>query len=276
MGRGILQPGRCLRLAACLAAAAMLAGMSLRLDAQTSVRLEYYGDPLPEKDMEKIRKIISYEASFYSGFGIRDTVYMKLYVYEDKNDARILAERLAGKSLDLRYTGGMYFPKENTAIITGLKEQRERNIAVVCHEMSHHFVRKLMDDPPAWLNEGLSEYFEHCTAGRKGVSHSMTGYELGRIRSAYMLGEVDLKSFMQTPYSAFMHRQRTDEQYSYVMAHALVTFLIEEAPDSVLEGIVGAFRSRSSRPEDVAGLLDSIYPGGFPAFETDFREYVSE
>ena len=55
MGRGILQPGRCLRLAACLAAAAMLAGMSLRLDAQTSVRLEYYGDPLPEKDMEKIR-----------------------------------------------------------------------------------------------------------------------------------------------------------------------------------------------------------------------------
>ena len=38
------------------------------------------GDPLPEKDMEKIRKIISYEASFYSGFGIRDTVYMKLYV----------------------------------------------------------------------------------------------------------------------------------------------------------------------------------------------------
>ena len=42
--------------------------------------------------------------------------------------------------------------------------------------------------------------------------------------------------------------------------------------------VVGAFTATATAQvkEDVAGLLASIYPGGFSAFETDFREYVSE
>jgi hypothetical protein len=43
------------------------------LHAQT-VKVEYGGDPLPDKDRKKIEQFLQHEVDFYSQFGLPDTL----------------------------------------------------------------------------------------------------------------------------------------------------------------------------------------------------------
>ena len=84
---------------------------------------------------------------------------------------------------------GIYSPKLQKAIILGREKGRERSLAIIYHELSHHFVRQILGRfPPSWLNEGLSEYFEHCKITKKGLRHTFTEYEQGRIRIDVYVG----------------------------------------------------------------------------------------
>lgn len=238
------------------------------LDAQT-VQIEYAGDPLPEKDRRNIEQFISYEVNFYTQFGLPDTLTLQLHVFEDKKEAM---EYLESVNISLPFkAAGIYSPKQQKAIILGREKGRERSLAIIYHELSHHFVRQILGRfPPSWLNEGLSEYFEHCKITKKGLRHTFTEYEQGRIRTMYMLGEIDLPTFMNSGYGKFMKRQATDEQYSYILAHALVTFWIETVPRDILKKLIASLQNKDDL-STVSERIDCVYPGGFRQFEKDFE-----
>lgn len=54
--------------------------------AQT-VKVEYGGDPLPDKDRKKIEQFLQHEVDFYSQFGLPDTLSLQLYVFENRREA---------------------------------------------------------------------------------------------------------------------------------------------------------------------------------------------
>ena len=56
------------------------------LHAQT-VKVEYGGDPLPDKDRKKIEQFLQHEVDFYSQFGLPDTLSLQLYVFENRREA---------------------------------------------------------------------------------------------------------------------------------------------------------------------------------------------
>ena len=198
------------------------------LHAQT-VKVEYGGDPLPDKDRKKIEQFLQHEVDFYSQFGLPDTLSLQLYVFENRREAIDYLESI-NVSLPIKASGA-YSPKLQKAVILGRENGRERSLAIIYHELSHHFVSQILGKrPPSWLNEGLSEYFEHCTIHKKAVRHTFTEYEQGRVRTMYMLGEVNLPTFLNSSQGKFMKQQMTDEQYSYILSHALVTFWIESVP----------------------------------------------
>ena len=87
----------------------------------------------------------------------------------------------------------------------------------------------------------------------------------------YMLGEVNLKEFVDAGRKKFMKQQRTDEQSAYILAHALVTFLIEKMPRSVLVDLFASFDDKTNRAP-VSEKIGQVYPGGFAAFEKDFSK----
>lgn len=165
------------------------------LHAQT-VKVEYGGDPLPGKDRKKIEQFLQHEVDFYSQFGLPDTLSLQLYVFENRREAINYLESI-NVSLPIKASGA-YSPKLQKAVILGRENGRERSLAIIYHELSHHFVSQILDKrPPSWLNEGLSEYFEHCTIHKKAVRHTFTEYEQGRVRTMYMLGEVNLPTFLK-------------------------------------------------------------------------------
>lgn len=135
------------------------------LHAQT-VKVEYGGDPLPGKDRKKIEQFLQHEVDFYSQFGLPDTLSLQLYVFENRREAINYLESI-NVSLPIKASGA-YSPKLQKAVILGRENGRERSLAIIYHELSHHFVSQILGKrPPSWLNEGLSEYFEHCTIHKK-------------------------------------------------------------------------------------------------------------
>lgn len=150
------------------------------LHAQT-VKVEYGGDPLPGKDRKKIEQFLQHEVDFYSQFGLPDTLSLQLYVFENRREAINYLESI-NVSLPIKASGA-YSPKLQKAVILGRENGRERSLAIIYHELSHHFVSQILGKrPPSWLNEGLSEYFEHCTIHKKAVRHTFTEYEQGRVQ----------------------------------------------------------------------------------------------
>lgn len=247
-------------------------GVCCRLDAQV-LYIEYAGNALSDETKERIEKMMDFEKGFYSSFGLPDTLRVRLTVFIDREDGLDYLDSLGvGKVQPLQNVGGLYNNHRREAVILGLKEEEPGSLSTIYHELSNFLTRQVLkNNPPAWLMDGLGEYFEHCNLGKRGVKHSLDTYEKGRIRTMYMSGEVNLKEFVDAGRKKFMKQQRTDEQSAYILAHALVTFLIEKMPRSLLVDLFASFDDKTNLAP-VSEKIGLVYPGGFAVFEKDFAK----
>lgn len=234
-----------------------------------NVRVNYEGDVVSDKDRRKIERMIGHEVVFYARFGLPDTLIVRLHVFNKKKEGQAY---LREKGISVHQTtAGLYSPQLKKAFIIGREKGDEQSLKVIYHEMSHHFTREILGGfPPTWLNEGLAEYFDHCEINKKGViTHELSEYEQGRIRTMYMLDEVDLPLFVNRSHKNFMHQEYTDESYSYILAHALAAFWVEKVPDELFEQLMASLQNKGDM-STVSERIERIYPGGFTQFEADF------
>lgn len=233
--------------------------------------IEYGGDPLKEKERMQIDVMMDYQIEFYDMFGLEDSLRVRLTVFDERSEGLFYLDTIGiGKYHPLKNVDALYMHHRKEAVILGMDEERKRMLPLIYHELSHYFTREVAGaNPPVWFMEGLSEYFEHCEVGRKGVKHFMTSYEKGRIRTMYMLGEINLRRFVDSDRTMFMKKQRTDEQYAYILAHALVTFMIENVSRQVLGDFIYLLQDKTYKSK-VSEKISCVYPGGFEAFENDF------
>lgn len=238
------------------------------------LQVKYAGDPLSEKDKEWIERFLNYEISFYSQFGLSDTTNLQLTVFDKKQDALDYLDSI-GVPLPFLKTSGLYIPRRKEAIILGREKWREESAKIVIHELTHHLSRQTVKLLPGWLNEGFSEYFEHCELGKKGLKHTLGAYERGRIRTMYMLGEVDLKSFIDNTQGDFRKKLHTDENYAYILSHALVTFCLEVAEKEFMKNLVVSLNNNGGKRISYREKIEAIYPGGFSQFEQDFSDFCN-
>lgn len=105
----------------------------------------------------------------------------------------------------------------------------------------------------------------------KTVWNAFLSSYLGRIRTMYMLGEMDLRKFVDSDRSLFMKKQRTDEQYAYILSHLLVTFMIENVSRQVFVNLIDLLHDNTDKSK-VSEKIARTYPGGFETFESDFEK----
>ena len=67
----------------------------------------------------------------------------------------------------------------------------------------------------------------------------------------------------------FITQQITDESYSYILAHALITFCMEKAPKDFFTQLISALRNKENST-NIKELIQTLYPGGFTQFKEDF------
>ena len=145
------------------------------LHAQT-VKVEYGGDPLPGKDRKKIEQFLQHEVDFYSQFGLPDTLSLQLYVFENRREAIDYLESI-NVSLPIKASGA-YSPKLQKAVILGRENGRERSLAIIYHELSHHFVSQIRtlhhsqkSSPPHIYRIRTRESSDDVYAGRSKPSY---------------------------------------------------------------------------------------------------------
>ncbi len=237
------------------------------------LQIEYNGDPLSEEERGKIEKMFVHEAEFYSQFGLPDTLtIVHLYMFEKKEAAKIFLKSIGVTTWEK--VAGLYVTAQNKIVVLGAENGRKRTLAVIYHELSHHFARHIIGvHIPNWFNEGLARYFQNSVITKKGARHSLTDYEFGRIRSMYTLGEINLLEFINGLQDEFMIEEFTNEGYSYTLSHALVTFWIEELPGDMLKRFVYSLKDVDDSSA-ISERIDKIYSGGFKQFEKDFADFI--
>lgn len=240
------------------------------------VEVDYAGDPLTVKERGQIEDFLKCEVGFYVRFGLPDTLKIKLTVFNSHKEGAAYMDSLRLLSqFVLLHANGVYIPQRREAVLLGREKGKKRSLSVIYHELSHHFTAQITGNrPPIWLMEGLSEYFEHCEVSKGRLKHSLTSYERGRIRTMYMLDEVNLKDFVDSDRKSFMKQQFTDESYAYILAHAVTSFWVEEVPEELFGQLVRSLRDKKDR-SPVSARIARIYPGGFERFEQDFARIYS-
>lgn len=227
------------------------------------------GAPISKKDSIKIIDMIYAEMNFYNKIYSIDSAYIKLNIYDDKSAYEEVRSKYRMKGV----AGGGFFRSEDTTCYVLRNKNRERGyLPIVYHEMSHYFTRRIINKtPPIWLTEGLSEYFEYSEMKKKRLTHYLSEYVKGRIKTMIEIKEIDLKKHIALSYHDFMKRQITDENYSYTLSHGIVYFLIEKDFEQ--------FKTIVLKIKDGSSSYDAIqetYSGGFVQFERDFIAYYSK
>ena len=64
-----------------------------------------------------------------------------------------------------------------------------------------------------------------------------------------MLGDIDLLTFINSRQKEFMQQQRTDEQYAYILSHALVTFGLRKFPGRYSMILCAPSKTKTIRPQ---------------------------
>lgn len=102
-----------------------------------------------------------------SMFGLRDVHKMKAVVVNGGREASRTFPRISQTASDRQLFSGFAFGEYDVFILAGL------SIDAMIHEMTHLLFDEAVDSPrarvPAWLNEGLSLYFERGSGGRESI-----------------------------------------------------------------------------------------------------------
>ncbi|MBE6250029.1 MAG: hypothetical protein E7111_00055 [Bacteroidales bacterium] len=246
----------------------------------------YEGESLSARNIEKIERMSEYMTDFYSKLGLSDDLQIHLKVFKTQEEGygyinSIYPDRKQyRKTRSDEYfgtgTSGLYIPKMQTAVILGLEQGIDRGVRVIFHELSHHFTRRLFENrtPPIWLNEGLAEHFESMTYSKKnGWTSDVSDMEKGRLRTLYMLGELDLEGLFDMSRNEFMAKHKNEGQVYYSFAHVAVVVLMKNLDHSELAVLMSRLDNRST---DViqSSVVSDLFPGGMEAYKRAVYEFI--
>lgn len=228
--------------------------------------LENTGIPQNKKDSILLHRMIEHEMSFYEKIFTVDSIRIKLRII-DNESVYYLYQKNIRKSND-RTSLGFFSTKTKEAVI--LKTKRINYLTLAYHEFSLCFMFNGISKPPLWLNEGVAEYFEHVDITKKEIRHEMSDYEIARIKTMIQIRDIDLSDFLSWTTKEFMLKQKTNDNYAYMLSHGIVYFLINKDFEQFKQ-LVLKIKNGSSSKE----AFDASYSGGFKQFETDFTTYYT-
>ncbi len=239
----------------------LFSGFGLNLFSQYSITNE--GNVLTKWEFRRLQKVIDYQLEFYNkvfpdsmmeSSSVKVTIfnrYVDYLLYQDAQDGFILPTAI-----------GMYSPKNKEVAVC--KDKNELYFLNTCyHELSHFFIENYMDTPPIWLNEGLAVYFSSIIVS-KSVKHKRNVSCIARVKTMLGLKDINLKDFVGWSPQKFYDLSFSYDNYGYALGYCMVSFLMQnkETMTAVINSI---YKGKSSYE-----ALDSVYEGGFAAFERDF------
>jgi hypothetical protein len=141
----------------------------------------------------------------------------------------------------------------------------ERLVRTLHHEYSHAALHSVAPGvAPAWLNEGLAEYFERLAAGRRHLSHGENAY----LKQAAQNGQWIPMQALSAP--SFAHMGGDAASLAYLESYALIEHLIRKSGARDLR----TFWERLVKTRNVQRALDRTYRRSLAELEADLLAEV--
>jgi hypothetical protein len=148
-------------------------------------------------------------------------------------------------------------------------------VAMVFHEVNHLILMYHLRWCPAWVNEGLSVYFE----GLDVMGENKRVF-LQKNRSEwckYWLKKgfpIELDQYVSMNYDEWRNFKGRDFNAAYTIGYSLVYFMMSRSStEKVLKELLWEFKKHGQKANSVQ-TINSYYPGGFEKFERNWRKWI--
>jgi tetratricopeptide (TPR) repeat protein len=190
----------------------------------------------------------------------------KVYLFSGQEGYLKYTKELFGRAP--KGSAGVYTPLLKQFLIWNLPE-REHMMQTVRHEGFHQYLDRIMEDPPAWFNEGLAEYYEIAKVARGK-------WRLGdpnpdHIEILAKKKVMPLKEFLYRDHATFMKTAL----HHYAQSWAFIRFLRHSTRENkeLFERFWEAFKTIPSRKPALDHALEGV---NLIRLENDFEAHVSK
>ena len=177
------------------------------------------------EQFERFRQAL---ARVLPGAATRAAVPTVVVVFETQQSFEPYRPRFNGKPIQL----GGYFVSTNDQNIVALAiEHHERALRTIFHEYAHLVVANMVRDLPAWVSEGLAEYYSTFSVqddGRVAVEGRPIEEHVLRLNSERLIPHAELLSVDQT---SALYNEGERRSVFYAQSWALVHMLTRGRPD---------------------------------------------
>lgn len=206
------------------------------------------------------------------GLDLRRTVEVNLHLFRDKPafDAWVAARTGDPRSHPI---AGIYLPETNEVAVWR-RPNEEDVVATLIHEASHVIMGQLSPRAPAWLQEGMAEYFEGLEVGDDGLQVVPLTRSHARIRDWIERGElISVRSYLGLSNREWRQMAHDASSVPYTLAWGLVYFGLSEPSGKRL---LRELMQNLEKNQQWAGLdiIDARYPGGVTRLDYDFFRWA--
>ena len=250
------------------------------------LNIQYEGEKLSAKNIAKIEQMADHMTDFYSNFGLRERIDVRLMIFKNKDDGYEYMRSIYPDSKTYRHTtsddyfktgiAGVYMPSRQTAVILGLEHGIERGLSVIFHEISHHFTRLMFGKriPPIWLNEGLAEHFEYMKfSKKKGWTSSVSDFDKGKLKTMHMLGELTVEDLFDLSHMDFKKKLRNEGDMFYAFSHVAVVVLMENLDKETFSQLISRLINRKT-DQKMSTIISELYPGGLDEYKKAIYKFI--
>lgn len=172
----------------------------------------------------------------------------------------------------LREIGGYFQPGSETSyIVLGPSGTSDETLRVVLHEYAHALTAGGAETPPAWLNEGLAEYFSTFSlrAGlRVGEIGGPIRHHLDTLRDRF----IPLSELLTVDYASPFYNEDARRSIFYAESWALVHYLLLERRVGV--GALTDYSTRVARGEPPHTAFAALFGAAVDDIEREVQAYV--
>jgi len=177
-----------------------------------------------------------------------------------------------------RHYPGMFLSRSSglrEAIINGTRPEN-KILATLFHESTHAFLMEKIRRIPAWLNEGLAEYFETMKINKGKIVIAPQAWKAKKLKGLLKRKRLkSLRSVVELSDSEFQSKRARGYQATGSIAWSLIFYLMSsDQNQSVVKSLLERFESNNSLSSAVA--LDESYPGNLESLEKNWRIFLSK
>lgn len=170
---------------------------------------------------------------------------------------------------------GLYMPKQNVIGAWHHSDDEQAMIATLLHESSHVILAQLSPNAPAWLHEGLAQYFEALDPAADDIVITPTKDAAAAI--AWFVKHqqlVTLRQYFSLDEQRWRHLAHVNQNpIPYTVAWSVTYFLMSRPVGrQILISLLQDLEKTQRAP--TIQVIEQRYPGGYPVMEYDWFKWA--